>query len=106
MALGYLFILAISLFILSMSSVVLLWTIKSPKATKNIIYITTCFSLLLTYINVTALPSNYVLQQVIGYLLGGFALVGLFMVYRKQITGAKILICFSIIANFIQIFFL
>lgn len=106
MALGYLFILCISLLILSIISIISLGVTKRPKMTKTIIFITTGFSLLLTYMNVTSWPSNYILQQVIGYVLGGCSLLGIFMFYRKQIIWSKILICFSILANFIQLFVL
>lgn len=105
MALGYLFILFVVLFVLSFLSVMLLLIAKRPKVTRLIVFMTTLFSLFLTVINVTSWPSNYYIEQVIGYIFGGFAIVGFILYYRKRIGLAKAFISFSITASIIQLFF-
>lgn len=105
MALGYLFLLFVSLFVLSFLSVVLLVVIKNPKLMHVMIWMTTLFSVLLMWINVTSLPSNFYIERIIGLVIGIVAPLGLILHYRCQTNWARRCIVFSIIANIVQLFF-
>ena len=61
MALGYLFILFVSIAIISILGIVFLYYSKKEK-TKNILFYTlNLWLILISYLNITSLPSNYLI---------------------------------------------
>lgn len=106
LALSLLFILFVSLFVLGFLSVVLLITVRKPKLLRAVIWMTTIFCAVLTVINATSYPSNFIVEQIIAWILGGISLIGLRLHYKQKNRLAKACIVFSIVASIYQLFFI
>ena len=105
MALGFLLVFFIIIFIIAFTCVILLFASKRRKINRIMIWISTIFSLFIAFISATSLPSNYKTEQYIAWGFGGFACIGLLYHYKRQDLIAKILISISIILGVIQLFF-
>ncbi len=99
MALGYLFILFVFIIAISILGILGLYFTKNQK-TKNILfYALFVWSLGVSFINVTSLPSNYILQRIFGIFIGSLSIISVFikLKFSNKINIAYLLMSLSII---------
>ena len=107
MALGYLFILFVLIAIISILGIVFLYYSKKEK-TKNILfYALNLWLILISYLNITSLPSNYLIQRTFGLLLGLSSIVSIFIKVKGK-NKAQIsyhMVSIAIIISIVYLFF-
>ena len=107
MALGYLFILFALITIISILGIVFLYYSKKEK-TKNILfYSLNLWLVLISYINITSLPSNYLLQKAFVLLLGLSSITSIFIKVKSK-NKAQIpyhIVSIATITSIIYLFF-
>lgn len=96
MALGYLFILFIVLIVLEIIGLTGLFLIKNPKVNTIVFTFLALLTLLISYMGATALPSNYIFQQIVAWSWGVLAILALGMKFfsTKYTKHAKYLLAF------------
>lgn len=106
MALSYLLILFIVIGLLSGVGIVSLFAIKNNQFKNIIFYLLAILSIFITYINVTALPSNYLFQRVLACSFGLLAILSVIINIKNpsKFKTAQILVVTSILCNLIQLF--
>lgn len=95
------------LIILSGIGIVLLYASKNPQTKKLSFYYLTILSIIITFLNVTSLPSNYISQIVIAFLIEGIALVawGIKVKNPQKDFLYNLLITASVLCGLIYLFF-
>lgn len=104
---GALLILFISMTVISICAALML-LITKEKNKQNIAFIFAgAVSVIITLLNVTSLPTNWVMEKCIAWLMGVPAIIGLvlYFVVKKYYMLSKILIVSSMILGIIKIFF-
>lgn len=106
MALGYLFIMFVSMAIISGLLIGLLYFIKNEKVKNILFYILLFWSILVAFINVTSLPSNYISQRVLGITIGILALVGTFIKFKNpnKVNIAYLLVSISTLLSLLDLY--
>lgn len=85
MALGALFVLFIILTAVSLLSITLLYTLKNEKL-KNIVFYFLCvWSIIITILNITGLPSNYLVSRLIASIFGLLSVISIIIKIKKLI---------------------
>ncbi|MGL5313245.1 MAG: hypothetical protein ACRC92_08350 [Peptostreptococcaceae bacterium] len=107
MALGYLFILFAAMTVISIILVGSLYLIKNEKYKNVLFYILAIWSMTVTFLNVTSLPSNYILQRIIGSILGLLAVIAIFIKIKKPEKSklAYFLVSASTILGLLDLFY-
>ncbi len=84
-----------------------LFILKKQKSVNITMIVLILLSVLITFLNVTSLPSNFVSQKIIAYVIGIFAIVGYGLFISKKVPPliAKGLISASIIGGFLFLIF-
>lgn len=103
MALALLLIMTMVLGILSLMVMgILIFGKENFVKRKIILYPTLILNILVSYIAITALPSNYVLEITIASILGFAGILGFYIARFKEenLKLSKILIIISLIGNF------
>lgn len=105
MALGYLYISFIVMFLVSILGIVSLYLVKNQNLKNILFYALFIWSLCISFINITALPSNYILQKIFGVLIGILALVSIFIKLKlpNKANTAHLLMVLCIIFGIIDI---
>lgn len=108
MALGLLFIMLVVMSLLGILGVVLLFWVKNPKASDVILILLTAYSLLIAFEGATSEPVNFVMMQVIHWLVGFVAVIGTAMRFmqKKQTVVSKVLVSISIFGGLYLLFFI
>ncbi len=75
MALGYLFILFVFIILISTLGILGLYFVKNQKAKNILFYALFAWSLVISFMNVTSLPNNYIFQRVFGLFIGILSIV-------------------------------
>lgn len=104
---GALLISFISMAVISICATLMLFITKE-KNKQNIAFIFAgAVSIIITLLSVTALPTNWVMERCIAWLMGVPAIIGLilYFVAKKYYMLSKVLIVFSMILGIIKIFF-
>lgn len=97
------------LLISSILGVILLFAVKNLKISKITNVVIGFWSILLTWINLTGLPTNFTVERLIALLFGAIGLIGLLLVLLAKkdnyILVGKIMIALSIVLSLFNIFF-
>lgn len=106
MALAYLFYMFIGLAIISGILVVMLFLAKNEKV-KNITFnLLILWSLFICFINVSSLPSNFIIERLVGYIIGLLVFIGLYIKIKipNKINLAYIFVVSSTLLGLIDLF--
>lgn len=103
MALGILVIVNIVSIVIAIGFQILLYKTKSSN---SIFIINMLFSLLLSYLAFTAMPTNFTVQRTIAILMGVIAVLAIVMKFRseKLVLFSKVILSISIVVNFMLLF--
>ena len=101
MALGFLMILYVSILLLAIIGIILMLTIKKEKYVNIVFVMNAVFSLILTYLHATSLPTNFYLEITVAYAFGVLTIVALVLKFglKKYEQLAKYLVLLSIIGG-------
>ena len=107
MALASLFITFMVLGISVISCTLVLLLTKNPKLSDIMLIVLTVLSLVVAYMSATAQPVNFVKEQILAWIIGFVALVGLALRYMKkeQVPTSKLLVAASAISGVLYLFF-
>lgn len=107
MALGYLLILSIFILIVNILGISLLFLLKNQKLKNILFYFLIIWSILITYINASSLPKNYLTQQIINWLFGLIPIIAIIVKIKRREKNniPYILITLSILLGTFQLFF-
>lgn len=106
MALGVLSILFVALAILSLICLVLLYMRKGMYSDKNIIFlIMSLYSIVISCMNYTALPSNYILLKVLALVWGLLAASAFILKVTNadNFNKARLILAISLIGGMVQL---
>lgn len=106
MALGALFLTFAGMSILAIIGTVLLFWMKNKNALDVIMVVMTAYSLVIAYLGASAEPTNFVMQQVMHWVIGFVAIIGASMRFttKKQSMISKILVAGSTLAGIYTLF--
>ena len=107
MALGYLMILFIVLVILAIILQILLYKNNNRSQNSNLVFIiNTIFSLFLSFMAFSALPSNFTSQKFLAIVWGVLGLLALILKFTSRIPTiiSKLMITVSILGALVQLF--
>lgn len=105
MALGILLSVFIVIAVVSIMSIALLFLVKDPKRNNVIFAITVILGILISYISVTALPSNFIVSRIVTGSFGALSIIGIVLKLMRKEMLAKILATASVALGVIQLFF-
>lgn len=105
MAIGHIWILFCILLIVSIISIALLFGVKDTQGNIIIFAGTVLLGILISYISMTSLPSNYLVPRFIAGTIGFLSFVGVVLRFTKKVFPAKLLVTASIVFGIIQLFF-
>lgn len=105
MALGILLVIFIVIAVVSIMSIALLFLVKDPKRNNVIFAITVILGILINYISVTALPSNFIVPIIVTGSFGALSIIGIVLKLMRRGMLAKILATASVALGVIQLFF-
>lgn len=103
----FLLILFIVLTVASVLSIIFLYSSKNPKTKNNLFYVLVALSMLITFLNVTSLPTNYVMQRIISLFLGLIAVIALILKLKipQKTSIANFLVTASVLCGLIYLLF-
>lgn len=101
MALGALFILFAGMSVIGIIGTVLLFWMKNRNAVDVTMVLMSAYSLVIAFLGATGQPTNFVVQQVIHWIIGFIAIIGLGIRFttKKQSVISKMLISVSVLAG-------
>lgn len=107
MALAYLFILFIVMAVVSGLGLAFLYLFKNEKIKNGLFYFLAVWSMGITYMNVTSLPTNYLGEQLIAWAFGFLAVLALIIKIKKpeKTMFAHLLVTASILCGMTDLFF-
>ncbi|WP_211745618.1 hypothetical protein [Paenibacillus sp. Marseille-Q4541] len=105
MALGLLVIMFTIIAIISIVSIGLLFTVKNRKINNIIFAVTVIIGIVVSYMNFTALPTNYTTEQIVAVIFGLLAVIALILKFMNKDRVAKILSAASVVLGVVQLFF-
>ena len=102
MALALLLIMTIVLGILAFILIgILIFSKETFAKKKKVLYPALILNILISFIATTALPSNYILEITMAFILGFIGILGFYIaLFKENFKLAKILIVISLIGNF------
>ncbi len=106
MAIGILFLLFMVLCIAGILGSVLLFILKQEKANDVVLILMTAYSMVIAFLSATALPVNFVSQQVICWVIGFIAVIGAGIRFgtRKSSVLSKVLVAASVLIGIANMF--
>lgn len=101
MALGILFLIFVGMCLAAIVGVVLLFWLKTKKGLDVLLVLLTVYSLVIAFMGASGEPMNYVIQQVIHWLIGSVAIIGTStrFIAKKQSVISKVLVSISVFAG-------
>lgn len=101
MALGTLFLVFAGMTMAAIVGIVLLFWIKDKNISDIVLVLLTAYSLIIAYLGAGGEPINFVMQQVIHWLIGFVAVIGTGtrFITKKQSVLSKVLVSVSVIAG-------
>ena len=107
MALGWLMILTVTISLLSIVGIILMLTVKNEKYVNVVFVVNAIYSLILTYLHATSLPTNFHLHITIAYAFGLLTIIALILKFglKKYEQAAKYIVILSIIGGVYGTFF-
>lgn len=108
MALGILFILFVMMGLAGIIGSVLLFIVKNEKANDVILVLMAAYSLITAFVSATALPTNFVSQQIICWVIGFIAVIGAGIRFgtKTQSVLSKVLVVVSVLGGIANLFLL
>ncbi|WP_040214295.1 hypothetical protein [Clostridium polynesiense] len=105
-AIGALFILFVILSLFGAAGTLLLFTVKSEKASDILMIVMALFAILIAFLSSSGQPDNYVLQRIIAWGIGLLSLGGLIFrfIFKKPQFIDKLLIALSVIVGLLYLF--
>lgn len=106
MALGAIVILFGVMSLAAIIGTILLFWIKNKNASDVVLVLLTAYSLLIAYVGASGEPTNFIIQQVIHWLIGFVAVIGTGtrFITNKQSIISKVLVSVSVIGGIFDIF--
>lgn len=107
MALGYLAIMFIIMSVVTIIGVVLLLIIKNEKANRIVLYIMAAWGILISVMNITSLPINWIIWRIAAGACGLAGLAGgivRFIAKEDLKTVSALLTIVSVLAGMIMLF--
>lgn len=106
MALGILFLVFAGMSIFAIIGTVLLFWVKNKNALDVIMVLMTAYSLVISYLGANAEPTNFVMQQIMHWVIGLIAIVGtgLRFITNKQSILSKMLVAISTLGGIYALF--
>lgn len=88
-------------------SITLLYVSKKPKTKNTLFYLLMALSMFITFLNVTSLPSNYLMQKIIALGLGLISLIALIVKLKasQKTSVSNLLVSASVLSGLIYLFF-
>ena len=107
MALGLLMILTVVILLLAIIGIILMFFVKNEKYVNVVFVVNAIYSLIITYLHATSLPTNFYLQITIAYAFGLVTIIALILKFglKKYEQVAKYLVILSIIGGVYGTFF-
>ena len=105
MALGLLVIVFIVIAVVSLFSIAALFMVKDPKGNNIVFGFTVLLGIVISYMAVTALPTNYTVPRVFSASMGVLAIIGVLLKLMHKTIAAKILVSASVLLGLTQLFF-
>lgn len=106
MALGILFIFYLFIGILAINSLFLLFFKNGILGERNVIFgIIIGFTLSISFITYSSLPSNYILEKIIVFSTTIIAIISI-LIKRKSFKVARLILAATIILNFLLLIFI
>lgn len=103
---GLLLIIFIVIAVVSSISIASLYFVKDPRSNNIIFTCTVAMGILISYLNMTSLPSNFVFSRIVAGLFGILAIIGVLLKFKKRDHAAKLLVTASVVLGIVQLFFL
>lgn len=102
-----LLILFIILAAVSVLFIAFLYVSKNPKTKNTLFYLLMALSMFITFLNVTSLPSNYVIQKIIALGLGLISLIAIIVKLKdsQKTSVSNLLISASVLSGLIYLLF-
>lgn len=102
-----LLIMFVALTIVSGLGIAFLFLSKNTTVQKVLFYLVAILGMGIAFIAARSYPSNYIIQQVISWLFGFLAIVGIVIKNTKpnKDTLAKILVALSVVLGLLKLFF-
>ena len=108
MALGILFLMFVSMSVISVLGILLMFLLKEGGMKKGIFYFMAVWGMLISAWEATSLPTNYIAQQMIAWAFGILSVIGLVVHIRakgkQHITISYILVTVSVVAGMLKLF--
>lgn len=82
-----------------------LFLTKNAKVQKVLFYFVAFLGMLIGGLSATSLPSNYVGQMIIAWVIGFLSIIGIVLWVKKYETVAKWMVAASAILGLVQLFF-
>lgn len=107
MALGSLVIMFISMMVVSGLGIALLYLAKNQKLKTGVFYFLAIWSMGITYMNVSSIPSNLLLEQLIAWVFGFLAVIAIALKVKKteEAMIVHLLVTASILCGMADLFF-
>lgn len=107
MALGYLFILFIFITAVSIVGILLLYLLKNQRAKNIVFYFLAVWSMCIAFLDVTSLPSNYLMERLIALSFGVLSIIAIIFKIKKpeKPMVAYILVTASVLLTLMSIIF-
>ena len=109
MALGILMIGFVVMSVISILGLLLMFLVKNRKTTEKVLYFMAGWGMIIAVLGASAQPSNYVIQQLVSWILGFLGIAGV-LVYKKagnrwMTLIAYLLIILSVVGGMERLFF-
>lgn len=107
MAIGYLFILFVFIILISILGILGLYFVKNQKVKNILFYSLFAWSLVISFMNVTSLPNNYMFQRVFGLFIGILSIVSVFIKLKlpNKANTAYLVMSLSIVLSVFDLIF-
>lgn len=105
MALGILLIVFIVIAVVSLFSIAALFMVKDRKINNMVFGFTVILGLVISYMAVTALPTNYTVPRVFSASMGVLAIIGVILKLMHKTLAAKLVVTVSVLLGLTQLFF-
>lgn len=105
MALGLLMIIFIVIAVVSVFSIAALFMVKDSKGNNIVFGFTVLLGIVISYMAVTALPTNLTVPRVFSASMGVLAVIAVVLKLMHKTIAAKILVSASVLLGLTQLFF-
>lgn len=110
MALGLILLFFIGMSVVSGLGILFLFLMKDQKKRKPVFYFLVVWGLLIAFLKATGLPTNFIMQQIVAWAIGGISIIALLIYLRakteRQYYISYILVSCSVVIGILRLFYL